>query len=246
LTGEEIACAEIKYKGGGSSDITVAASGISGVHDIYFIFAGEGYEMTSWCFAKAGAANNPIIYSDFPDPDVIRVGDTYYMISTTMHFMPGAEILRSYDLIHWEIASYVYETLEDTPAQKLDGDNIYGKGMWAASLRYHDGLFYVCFVANDTGKTYLYAAENIGGPWAKSNIEGFFHDSSLLFDDDGRVYIVHGNTQIKLTELESDLSAPKRGGVDRVIIKETDSVILGYEGAHIYKINGRYYVFLIH
>ena len=108
---------------------------------------------------------NPIIYSDYPDPDVIRVGDTYYMVSTTMHFMPGCVILRSYDLIHWETASYVYEALEETQGERLtDGKGVYGKGMWAASLRYRNGTFYVCFVANDTGKTYLYTSKDITGP----------------------------------------------------------------------------------
>ena len=135
---------------------------------------------------------NPILYTDYPDPDVIRVGDTYYMVSTTMHFMPGGVILRSYDLIHWEIASYVYDVLEDTPGQRLaDEKGVYGKGMWAAAIRYHKEMFYVCFVANDTGKTYLYRAKEITGPWKKSTIEGFYHDSSLLFDDDGRVYVYY-------------------------------------------------------
>lgn len=87
-------------------------------------------------------ARNPVIWSDYPDIDVIRAEDTYYMVSTTMHFMPGAVILRSYDLCHWEIISYVYDTLDSTEGQKLsDGKGIYGKGMWAASLRYHKGVF---------------------------------------------------------------------------------------------------------
>ncbi|NLK74137.1 MAG: glycosyl hydrolase 43 family protein [Clostridiales bacterium] len=191
--------------------------------------------------------NNPIIWSDYPDLDIIRVDDTYYMISTTMHFMPGGVILRSYDLINWEIATYVYETLDDTPGQKLEDDKgIYGKGMWAASLRYHKGKFYVCFAANDTGKTYLYQSEDIMGPWKKQIIQGFYHDSSLLFDDDDRVFIVYGNKEIHLLELNSDLTGPKAGGLNRIIIVDKGQVGLGYEGAHIYKINGMYYVFLIH
>ena len=190
---------------------------------------------------------NPIIWSDYPDPDVIRVEDTYYMISTTMHFMPGGVILRSYDLVNWEIATYLYDILDDTPAQRLEEDkNIYGQGMWAATLRYHNGKFYVCFVANDTRKAYLCQSNNILGPWEKNYIKGFYHDASLLFDDDNRVFIVHGNTEIFLTELAKDLSGPKRGGLHRMIIKDTNSVILGYEGAHMYKLHGKYYVFLIH
>ncbi len=190
---------------------------------------------------------NPLTRMDYPDPDVIRVGNTYYMVSTTMHFMPGCEILRSYDLLHWEHASFVYDTLDGTPAQKLDGEeNIYGKGMWAATLRYHNNCYYLCFVANDTHKTYLFISDSIYGPWEKRNIEGFFHDSSLLFDDDGKVYIVSGNRDIYLVELKEDLTGPKEGGLNRLIVSDKENPSLGYEGAHFYKINGKYYVFFIH
>lgn len=190
---------------------------------------------------------NPIIKMDFPDPDVIRVEDTYYMISTTMHFMPGGVILRSYDLIHWEIAGRVFEHLDSTSGQRLlDQTGIYGKGMWAASIRFHHDRFYVCFVANDTGKTYLYTADRIEGEWKMQHIEGFYHDCSLFFDDDDRAYLVYGNTEIHLTELNEDLSGPRQGGLNRVIISERDKFILGYEGSHFYKIGGKYYVFLIH
>lgn len=183
---------------------------------------------------------------DFPDPDVIRVGDTYYMISTTMHFCPGAQILSSKDLVHWQHLSYVYDIPEVTPARCLENSShIYGKGMWAASLRYHDGVFYVCFVANDTHKTYLYRATSVEGPWVMNEIEGFYHDCSLLFDD-GRVFIVYGNTQIYITELNDSLTGPKKGGLNKMIIEDGGDIRLGYEGAHLYKMNGKYYLFLIH
>ena len=197
---------------------------------------------------------NPITKLDYPDPDVIRVDDTYYMVSTTMYFMPGCEILRSYDLINWEHAAFVYNRLDSTPAQKLSGkENIYGQGMWAASLRYHDGIFYIVFVANDTHKTYLYTTSDINGPWKKSEIPGFYHDNSVLFDDDGKIYIVYGNTEIHITELyiEKDSSSnitlkPKENGLDKVIITDSSEHYLGYEGAHFYKIDGKYYIFFIH
>ena len=193
-----------------------------------------------------GTAN--IIISDYPDPDVIRVGDVYYMVSTTMHFMPGCVILRSYNLVDWEFASYVYDKLEMTEGQTLaDNKGVYGKGMWAASLNFHDDKFYVSFVANDTHKTYLFTSDKIEGPWARSEIQGFYHDMSLFWDDDGRVFVVHGNTQIHLTELQADLSGPKPGGIDKVIIEDDrEQVGLGYEGSHLYKINDRYYNFMIH
>lgn len=191
-------------------------------------------------------AINPIIWADFPDPDIIRVDDTYYMVSTTMHMMPGCVILRSYDLANWEIATYVYETLDGTPGQRLMNDRgIYANGMWAPSFRYHKGRFYIVFAANDTKKTYLYTAESIEGPWDKKVIKCFYHDSSLLFDD-GRVYLVYGNREIWITELESNLAGPKAGGIHKLIIKDREDAILGLEGSHIYKINGKYYIFMIH
>ena len=201
-------------------------------------------------FYKEACAN--IICSDFPDLDVIRVDDVYYMVSTTMHFMPGCVILRSYNLKDWEFCSYVYDELEKTEKQTLaDNHGIYGKGMWAASLRYDNGIFYVAFVANDTHKTYLYRSENIEGPWQKSEIKGFFHDLSLLFDYDENgkrhVFLVHGNCDLRLTELEDDFSAPKKGGIDKIIIQDDrEKVDLGYEGSHFYKVNGKYYIFCIH
>ncbi|MCR4901346.1 MAG: glycoside hydrolase 43 family protein, partial [Butyrivibrio sp.] len=195
---------------------------------------------------------NPITRLDYPDPDVIRVGDTYYMVSTTMYFMPGCEILRSHNLVNWEHAAYVYNKLDSTSGQCLSGkENIYGQGMWAASLRYHNKTFYVCFVANDTHKTYLYTSKEITGPWKKSIIPGFYHDNSMLFDDDGKIYIVYGNREIHITELCFNDSAgdcelkPKDNGINKIIIRDSDNSPLGYEGSHFYKIGGKYYIFLI-
>ena len=183
---------------------------------------------------------------DIPDPDVIFHDGFYYLITTTMHFFPGGEILRSKDLKCWEHYSYVFDKLESTPAQRLEGDGyIYGKGMWAPVLRFHDGLFYVAFSSNDMNKTYLYRSEDLKGPWKRSEIKGFYHDLSMLFDD-GKVYLVYGNTDIHLTELNEDLTGPKEGGIDRVIVDDSGNPRLGLEGSHIYKINGKYYLFMIH
>ena len=193
-------------------------------------------------------ASSYIIPADFPDPDIIRVDDTYYMVSTTMHFMPGCVILRSHNLVDWEHTAYVYDELEETEKETLaDNKGAYGKGMWAACLRYHKNKFYISFVANDTHKTYLFTSDEIEGPWQRSEINGFFHDMSLLFDDDGRIYCVSGNMNISLTEMESDLSGPKACGINKIIIQDNpENVNLGYEGSHIYKINGKYYIFFIH
>ena len=91
---------------------------------------------------------NPILKMDYPDPDVIRVDDTFYMVSTTMYFMPGCSILRSYDLASWEIAGYAYDELDDTPEEKMELEKTeYGGGMWAPSIRYHEGKFYIFFLS---------------------------------------------------------------------------------------------------
>lgn len=188
---------------------------------------------------------NPITKTDYPDPDVIRVGDVYYMASTTMHFFPGCAILRSYDLVNWEIASYVFDVLDDSPAERLEQECAnYGKGMWAPTFRYHNGRFYVAFVSHGTDFTYLFTADDVCGEWKKSAISGYYHDLSLLFDDD-RVFITYGNRDIYLLELKPDLSGPLEGGVNKLIVSDKTDSILGYEGSHFYKINGKYYVFLI-
>jgi len=192
-------------------------------------------------------AVNPVIYSDMPDVDVIRVGNTFYMVSTTMHFMPGCIIMRSYNLADWEIAAHVYDKLDDYGAARMEnGKNIYGSGMWAASLKYYNGKFYVLHIANDTHCSYLYTADQIEGPWSQKKIAGFYYDPGLFFDDDGRAYVVHGNREIRITELADDMNGPKAGGLDKVLLRDSDSVPLGYEGSHLYKVNGKYLLTLIH
>jgi beta-xylosidase len=92
--------------------------------------------------------------TDYPDPDVIRVGNAYYMASTTMYFFPGCAILRSYDLVNWEIVNYVFDKLEDSSAENLEREeSIYGHGMWAPTLRFHNGIYYIAFSSVDIKKT---------------------------------------------------------------------------------------------
>ena len=93
--------------------------------------------------SPAASAHNPVIWADVPDPSVVRVGDIYYMSSTTMHMSPGLPIMKSKDLVNWSSCSYAYETLADTDKLNLEnGKNAYGNGSWASSLRYHNGTFY--------------------------------------------------------------------------------------------------------
>lgn len=190
---------------------------------------------------------NPVIWADVPDPSVIRVGSAFYMVSTSMHMMPGCPIMKSRNLMHWEIVNYVFDTLEDHEAHHLlDGKGIYGKGSWAANLRYHDGTFYVCFSSLDMNRFYIYRTKDIeNGPWERSVIPGVHHDPSLLFDD-GRVFVIHGNGDIRITELTEDATAVKPGGIDQLLFEtEREGIGLRCEGCHAYKMNGYYYLFFI-
>ncbi len=190
-------------------------------------------------------AVNPLTYTDIPDPDIIRVGDDYYMVSTTMYFCPGAPVMHSRDLVHWEIVNYIYDVIEDDDIYNLrDGKNAYGKGQWATTLRFHKGVYYALFVANDQHKTYLYRTKDIqNGTWERNEIEGYFmHDASLLFDND-RLWVVWGNGDLYLAELEPDGSAVKAGTEAKVLIESPrEGWNLRAEGAHFYHIGDYYYV----
>ena len=202
--------------------------------------------------ASAQTAQNPIIYADVPDMSMIRVGDTYYMSSTTMHMSPGLPIMKSKDLVNWKIVSYAYATLDNIDQLNLsNGKNDYGHGSWASSLRYHEGTFYASTFSGTTGKTYIYSTKNIEkGPWKAFSFSPSMHDHSLFFDDNGKVYMIYGSGKIMLAELNSDLSGIMAGTKPQVLI-ENASVAAGpqpglpAEGSQMFKINGKYYLFNI-
>lgn len=194
-------------------------------------------------------AQNPILWADVPDVSIVRVGDAYYMSSTTMHLSPGLPIMKSKDLVNWRLASYAYLTLGDDDALALrNGKNAYGASSWASSLRYHGGTFYVSTFSQTTGKTYVYSTKDPERtPWKANAFSPVLYDHSLFFDDDGRVYMVNGGGDIRLTELKSDLSGVKPGGFDRVIVPNATAVAGGEpglpaEGSQLFKVDGRYYL----
>lgn len=202
--------------------------------------------------ATAQTARNPIIYADVPDLSMIRVGKTYYMSSTTMHMSPGVPLMKSTDLVNWQLFGYVYDTLANVPSLNLtDGKGTYGRGSWASCIKYHNGLFYVTTFAQTTGKTHVYSTKNIEkGPWKSVSFAPSLHDHSLYFDDDGRVYMIYGNGKIKIIELTSDVSGIKKGGLDQTIIENGsapagNNIMLGAEGSQLFKVNGKYYLFNI-
>ena len=203
-----------------------------------------------------GTFTNPVIYSDVPDLDVIRVEDNYYMVSTTMHLSPGMPIMKSKDLVNWEIVNYCYDILDDRDELSLrNGKNAYGNGTWAASIRYYDGKFYVAAASQTTGKTYVFSTTDIeNGTWKRSELDGYNHDLSLLFDEqeDGtHIYMFTGSRSVHVRELQEDADGNityKDGGLDQTIIENAncgEDINLNAEGAHAYKINGKYYIFMI-
>ncbi len=171
-------------------------------------------------FALPPSMNNPLVWADVPDPDVIRVGDTYYMVTTTMHMMPGAPVYESKDLVNWTLVSYLFTSLTDSPLYNLQGGTSYGRGQWATSLKYHDGLFYALFCTNDPqggADSYVFTTRDPHEVWTLHSRIPHFHDPSLFFDDDGRVYVFHGSG--RLTELQPDLKGVKQDGVDQMVIQ---------------------------
>ena len=186
-----------------------------------------------------GTFTNPLFYDEFSDPDILRVGDDYYLAGTTMHTVPGLVILHSKDLVNWENISYCFDRFDfDDDAFSLKNHKeIYGQGIWAPAIRYANGQFYVFTNINGKGLQ-CYTSKDIRGPWKHHNMKGRIYDLSVLFDDDGKIYAIHGYGEVKCTELKPDMSGPIEE-TERTIISEGNAV---GEGHHMYKINGMYYL----
>lgn len=193
---------------------------------------------------KVTKFTNPVIWADFPDLSITRSGDDFYLISTTMHLMPGAPIMHSQDLVHWEMASYVFDTLNDNSKYDLLDGTVYGRGQWASSIRYHKGKYYVLFSPNDEPfKSYIYVTDNPEkGNWKLITRTRHFHDASLFFDDDDRIYVFTSN---KVFELSKDFKEVigNQNGTEIFQRDEEENGLL--EGNQIIKRNGKYYMMMI-
>ncbi len=195
--------------------------------------------------AQQPAIQNPMLWADVPDPDIIRVGDTFYLVSTTMHLMPGGPVMASKDLLNWQTVGYIFDRLTDSPKYDLQQGTVYGRGQWATSLKYHNGRFYALLAPNEggpMGQTYIFSAERAEGPWSIHSRMRHFHDCSLFFDDDGRVYVVYGTGE--LMELKPDLSDVIEGTHQQIFQREADETGL-LEGSRMIKHNGKYYLLMI-
>jgi xylan 1,4-beta-xylosidase len=180
-----------------------------------------------------GTYSNPLFYEEFEDPDVIRVGEDFYLAGTTMHMNPGVLVMHSKDLVNWELASYCVERLDLAPAFHLEGGTIYGQGIWAPCIRYHDGMFYVFSNVNRVG-TQVFRSKSASGPWERNQLPGM-HDLSVLFDDDGKIYAISGATHPTIVELNQELTE-----IVPDSRRKMDAQGIG-EGHHLYKIKGKYF-----
>ena len=212
-------------------------------------YTAEGYRIIGKRFAEKvlsvqSGFKNPVLWADVPDPDVIRVGDDYWLVSTTMHLMPGAPVMHSKDLVNWKTVSYVFPSLHDTPKYDMQEGTVYGRGQWATSLRYHNGLYYLYFSPNDAPyKGYVYTTKDPREGWTLAHRIPHFHDASLFFDDDGRAYVFYGTGEMK--ELLPDLSGVKEGGLSGKVF-ERDAEENGLlEGSRVIKHDGKYYLIMI-
>jgi beta-xylosidase len=192
--------------------------------------------------ASSGAYVNPVIWQDFADIDVIRVGGTYYASASTMHYSPGAPVLRSYDLVNWEIAGHSVPVLDFGAKYDLNGARGYVRGIWASSLAYRPSNRTFYWLGQiDFARTYVYTATAVEGPWNRlTTISTPYYDAGLLVDSDDSLYVAYGNTTISVAQLSPD----GRSQVRTQQVFTTPPSVGTLEGARFYKINGQYYIFL--
>lgn len=187
-----------------------------------------------------GTFTNPLMWGDWPDPDIIRVGDDFYFSSTSMHYVPGCPIAKSKDLVNWEMAGYAVDRYDEDPKFDMQGGTLYLNGSWASTIRHHNGKFYVGFCTprggKGTGCFSMCVADNVAGPWKRTIFPEYLYDPGLFFDDDGKAYIAHGQGTIFITPLAAD-ALSVAGKPVKIIEHEP------VEGSHMYKINGKYFIF---
>lgn len=184
-----------------------------------------------------GTYHNPPLYADYPDPDIIRVGEDFYFASTTFVNAPGLTILHSRDLVNWDIVSHVMPKLTGNPKYDLADGGDYRHGVYAPSLRRHGGRFYIA-VTPVGRNTRIYSAADIRGPWSMRELDREAFDPALFFDDDGKGYIATASSAdgtITLLSLNADLSA--------VTSAQKIHYYRGAEGSKLIKRGDWYYLF---
>ncbi len=197
---------------------------------------------------------NPILPGFYPDPSICRVGEDYYLVNSSFEYFPGLPVFHSRDMVHWRQIGHVL----DRPSQlNLDGISP-SRGLWAATIRHHQGTFYVINTFVDNNKemfNFLVTAEDPAGPWSEPVwLEGAPGiDPSLFFDDDGRAWYCgnripprgeryYGDKEIWLQEL--DLASLRLVGPQHALWGGALAEARHAEGPHIYKVRGRYYLLI--
>lgn len=194
-----------------------------------------------------GTFKNPIINADYSDPDAIRVGDDYYMTSSSFNHVPGLPILHSKDLVNWKLIGHALKRqVPDDHYSKVQ----HGGGVWAPSIRYHNNEFYIYYPDPDFG-IYLIKAKNINGPWSEPVMveagKGLI-DPCPLWDDNGKVYLVHAYAGSR-AGIKSIIVVKEMNKEGTKIISDAVMVYDGHEldptieGPKFYKRNGYYYIF---
>jgi beta-xylosidase len=185
---------------------------------------------------------NPVIWEDLPDVEVIRVGETFYYTASTFAQSPGAPILRSYDLVNWEYVGHSVPVLDFDDAYNLNGERAYVSGIWASTLQYRESneTFYWMGCMR-IGGGYAFTSKSPMGPWEKHRTQGCYYDMGLLIDDDDKMYVASGNNTISVAELSADGFSQVR---TQQVYQTPSSVGGPLEGARFKKIDGRYYIFL--
>ncbi|GAB2499124.1 family 43 glycosylhydrolase [Streptosporangium sandarakinum] len=197
---------------------------------------------TSGPWPPSPTFSNPVLWQDLADIDVFRVDDTYYYSASTMHYSPGAPILRSYDLVDWEYAGHSVPRLDFGSKYDLNGGRAYVNGIWASFLNYRKSnrTFYWGGCV-DFSKTYIYTATSAEGPWNRhTTIDKCYYDAGLLVDDNDTMYVAYGNTQISVAQLSADGKTEVRSQQ----VFSTPSSVGTLEGSRMYRRNGAYYIFL--
>jgi beta-xylosidase len=188
--------------------------------------------------------SNPLIWEDLPDLEVIRAGETYYYTASSFHHSPGAPLLRSYDLVHWEYLSHSVPVLDFDSSYNLSGSRSYVNGIWASTLQYRDSnkTFYWMGCMHNKGGGYVFTAKSPEGPWTKNSSQACYYDMGLLIDKDtDKMYVAWGNNSINVAELSADgLREVRR----QEVLKTPASLSGPLEGSRFYKINGNYYIFM--
>ncbi|MDN4501450.1 glycoside hydrolase 43 family protein [Alteromonadaceae bacterium BrNp21-10] len=187
-----------------------------------------------------GLYKNPVLFADYSDPDMIRVGDDFYMVSSSFNVMPGIPILHSKDLVNWSIIGHVYNNI---PLEKFDKPS-HGNGSWAPSIRYHNGQFYVYFCTPHTG-LFVATAKDPKGPWTLEQMADveLWEDPTPFWDDDGNAYLIRGKLRADILYIHKMSNDGKRLLDDgQVIFKDLESQPV-IEGPKVLKKDGYYYIF---